>query len=84
MTIRKPTGYAPRQASGGAPGKNVGALRRRAEACRDRAEQLETMLRETQDQFTEAFATADAQVSTRDRITKAARNGRRFGAVGNR
>jgi hypothetical protein len=40
------------------------------------------MLRETQDQFTEAFAAADAQVSTQDRIAKAARGSRRLGSGG--
>jgi hypothetical protein len=67
-----------------APGSNERSLRRNAEKYRDRADELESMLAATQRKFTEAFAAADAQVSTRDRITKAARGNRRLGAVGNR
>jgi len=59
-------------------------LRRRAEAYREKADALEAMLTEVQDQFTEAFAAADSQRSTRDRITQAARSGRSLGAVHNR
>lgn len=61
------------------PGTNAPALRRRAEAYRDKADALEAMLKGTQDQFADSFAAADSQVSTRDRINDAARKGRRLG-----
>jgi hypothetical protein len=80
---RKPKGTYP-NTSGRRPTGNVATLRRRAEAYRDRADELEAVLADTQDQFTEAFAVADAQMSTRDRISKAARGKRQLGGVGNR
>ncbi len=61
------------------PGANARALRRRAEAYREKADELEAMLRDTQDEFTTAFAALDAQTSTRDRITRAARGSRGLG-----
>lgn len=57
-------------------------LRDRAEKCRAKADELESALLETQDHFSEAFATADAQRSTRDRISDEARRGRKLGARG--
>ncbi len=52
------------------------ALRRRADAYREQADALEQMLVETQQHFTEAFAEADSQTTTRDRISDAARRNR--------
>lgn len=66
------------------PTGNSAALRRRAEACREQADALERMLEETQAHFGKAFAAADAQRSTRDRIADAARGGRKLGAVHHR
>jgi len=58
------------------PGTSAAALRRRAESYRDKADALEAILTDTQEQFTEAFSIADAQVATRDRIASAARKRR--------
>jgi hypothetical protein len=77
MPTRKPRGTYPN--TGNARGAtSAPALRRRADAYRDRADELEAILKETQDQFTDAFAAADSQLSTRDRINDAARKHRRL------
>ena len=81
---RKPKGTYPNSSGGGTPANSAPALRRRAEAYRDKADQLEAMLNDTQKQFAGAFAAADSQLSTRERITDAARGPRRLGARGTR
>lgn len=80
MTIRQPRATAPTTRRSIAPGAGVAALRRRAATYREKADALEAMLKGAQDHFTDAFAVADSQVSTRERIAEAARRGRRLGA----
>lgn len=78
MPTRKPKGNYPN--TGGSRGAtSVAALRRRAESYRNKADALEATLTGTQEAFAESFSTADLQVSTRDRISEAARKGRRLG-----
>jgi len=62
--------------SGRTPG-NAPALRRRAERYREQADALEAALTETQQQFADAFAAVDAQTTTRERISDAARRNRK-------
>ena len=59
------------------------ALRRRAKSYREKADALEAMLTDTQTHFAEVFAATDAQLTTRERIARSARGGRRLGTKEN-
>lgn len=59
------------------------ALRRRAKTYREKADALEAMLTDTQTHFAEVFAATDAQLTTRERIARSARGGRRLGTKEN-
>lgn len=76
MPVRRTRLTAPPPVRTG-PTASPGVLRRRAVAYREKADALEKLLADTQAHFGEAFAEADAQRSTRDRITEEAHRAKR-------